>query len=61
MQMVFFYKGPAQPTRQVCQYGIRVSFWGSGTLRIVIYVENYPPRNDVFVWMIITPLCGGVC
>ena len=24
------------------QYGIKVSFWGSGTLKIVIYVENYP-------------------
>ena len=22
------------------QYGIKVSFWGSGTLKIVIYVEN---------------------
>ena len=38
-------KGPAQPTRQVCQYGIRVSFWGSGTLRIVIYVEIYPQKR----------------
>jgi hypothetical protein len=38
-------KGPAQPTRQVCQYGIRVSFWGSGTLKIVIYVENYPQKR----------------
>ena len=24
------------------QYGIKVSFWASGTLKIVIYVENYP-------------------
>ena len=24
------------------EYGIKVSFWGSGTLKIVIYVENYP-------------------
>ena len=42
------------------QYGIKVSFWGSGTLKIVIYVENYP-RNDVFGWLIIThPLGWGV-
>ena len=45
-QRVKLYKGPAQPTRQVCQYGIRVSFiWGSGTLKIVIYVENYPQKR----------------
>ena len=37
------------------QYGIRMSFWGSGTLKIVIYLENYL-RNDVFGWLIITPL-----
>ena len=42
------------------QYGIKVSFWGSGTLKIVIYVENYTPRNDVFGWLIITPSGGGV-
>ena len=43
------------------QYGIKVSFWGSGTLKIVIYVENYPHRNDVFGWLIITPSgVGGV-
>ena len=44
-QRVKLYKGPAQPTRQVCQYGIRVSFWGSRTLKIVIYVENYPQKR----------------
>jgi hypothetical protein len=27
------------------QYGIRMSFWGSGTLKIVIYVENYPQKR----------------
>ena len=27
------------------QYGIKVSFWGSGTLKIVIYVENYPQKR----------------
>ena len=27
-------------------YGIKVSFWGSGTLKIVIYVENYPQKRS---------------
>ena len=27
------------------QYGIKVSFWGSGTLKIVIYIENYPSET----------------
>ena len=27
------------------QYGIKVSFWASGTLKIVIYVENYPEKR----------------
>ena len=27
------------------QYGMKVSFWGSGTLKIVIYVENYPKKR----------------
>ena len=41
-------------------YVIKVSFWGSGTLRIVILVGNHP-RNVVFGWLIITlPLGGGV-
>jgi hypothetical protein len=40
-----FYNGPAQVVRQVGQYGIKVSFWGSGTLKIVILVENHPPQN----------------
>jgi hypothetical protein len=46
------------------QYGIKVSFWASGTLKIVIYVEltsKTTPRNDVFVWLIITPSGGGGC
>ena len=44
------------------QYGIKVSFWASGTLKIVIYVENYPQRNDdVFGWLIITPSGGWGC
>ena len=43
------------------KYGAKVSFWGSGTLKIVIYVENSTPRNDVFGWLIITPSGGGGC
>ena len=27
------------------QYGIKVSFWASGTLKIVIYVKNYPQKR----------------
>ena len=27
------------------QYGIKVSFWASETLKIVIYVENYPQKR----------------
>ena len=31
------------------QYGIKVSFWGSGTLKIVIYVEKLPPETKFSV------------
>ena len=42
--------GRAQVTRQVSQYGIKVSSWagwGSENFKIVIPVENYPkkPKN----------------
>ena len=50
------YAGGAQVTRQVSQYGIKVSFWGSGTLKIVI-PKKITPRNEVLGWLIITPLC----
>ena len=43
------YAGGAQVTRQVSQYGIKVSFWGSGTLKIVIYVENHPRKPKKMV------------
>ena len=40
------------------QYGIKVSFWGSGTLKIVIYVENYPQKRCF--WLAdYHPLRGG--
>ena len=36
------------PIRTWCdrfgQYGIKVSLWGSGTLKTMIYVENHPHR-----------------
>jgi hypothetical protein len=40
------------------QYGIKVSFWGSGTLKTVIFVT---PRNGVFGLLIITPSKGRGC
>ena len=58
--MCIYRKGPAQPTRQVCQYGIRVSFWGSGTLKIVIYVENYPQKRCFRLADYHPPLWWGV-
>ena len=42
------------------QYGIKVSFWGSGTLKIVIYVENYPQKR-CFRLAEYHPLWGGGC
>ena len=36
--------GGCQVIKYVCIYGIKVSFWGSGTLKIAIYVENYPQK-----------------
>ena len=36
--------GGARVTRQL--YGIMVSFWGSGTLKIVIYVKNNPQKRS---------------
>ena len=53
-------KGPAQVIQQVSQYGIKVSFWGSETLKIVIPVENHPQKPKI-CWMIITPSVGGGC
>ena len=32
------------------QYGIKVSFWGSGTLKIVILVENNHPQKRIFIY-----------
>ena len=40
------------------QYGIKVSFWASETLKIVIYVENYPQKR-CFRLAYYNPLWGG--
>ena len=32
--------GPGDQVGLYLKYGAKVSFWGSGTLKIVIYVEN---------------------
>ena len=43
-----------------CQYGIKVCFWGSGTLTIVIYVETYPQKRSFRLDDYHAPL-GGRC
>ena len=43
---------------QVSIYGVKVSFWGSGTLKIVIYVENHPQKRSF--WLALSPLWVGV-
>ena len=54
-------KGLLRWCDSVGQYGIKVSFWGSGTLKIVTLVENHPQKRVrvCFGWMIITPLEGS--
>ena len=41
-------------------YGIKVSFWGSGTLKIVIPVENYPQKRSFRLADHHPPVGGGV-
>ena len=50
--------GPAQLMRQVCSIRYQGVLWGSGTLKIVIYVENYPQKR-FSGWLIITPYGVG--
>ena len=40
-----WYRGVARWDGRFGQYGITVSFWGSGTLKIVILVENHPQKR----------------
>ena len=62
------HTGVAQVTRQVSQYGIKVSSWGSETFKIVIPVENHPqkPKNrladyhPLWGWGVIYTLIGAV-
>ena len=42
------------------QYGIKVCCWGSDTLKIVIYVENYPQKRS-FLLVDYHPLWVGGC
>ena len=51
-----FVKGVPRWRDRFPQYGIKVSYWGSGTLKIVIPVENHRQKPQI-VWVIITP--GG--
>ena len=37
---------PRWRDRFILFYGVKVSFWGYGTLKIVIYVENYPRHRS---------------
>ena len=53
-------KGPAQVTRQVYTLRIKVSFWGSGTLKIVNYVENHPQKRNLWLAVYHPPLGWGV-
>ena len=52
--------GVAQVTRQVSQYGIKVSSWGSETFKIVS-PSKITPRNRKIGWLIITPSGVGGC
>ena len=38
-------KGVPRWRDRFVQYGIKMSFGGSGTLKIMIYVENYPQKR----------------
>ena len=52
--------GGAQVARQVWSVcGIKVNFWGSGTLKIVIYVKNYPQKRSFRLAVYHPPLGGG--
>ena len=42
---VYRVKGVPRWCDRFGQYGIKVSFWASGTLKIVIYVKNYPQKR----------------
>ena len=58
-----YYGGGAQVVRQFCEYGIRVSFGRSGTLKLIC--QNRDPRRKssskprhCLGWLIITPHIG---
>jgi hypothetical protein len=43
-----------QNVGHIGQYGVKMSFYGAETLKIVILVENHPQKR-IFGWLIITP------
>ena len=53
-------EGGARVAQWVSQYGIKVSYWGSGTFKIVILVENHPQKPKICS-LIITPRWVGGC
>ena len=42
----YYVKGLRRWRDRFVHYGTKVSFWGSETLKIVIPVENYPPKRS---------------
>ena len=63
MDLARYFRYNKEGARRWCdrfgQYGVKVSFWASRTLKIVISPSKTTPRNDVFGWLIITPSGGG--
>ena len=53
-------RGVPRSLDRCSQYGIKVSFWGSGSLKIVVYVENYSQKR-CFRLDDYHPLWGGGC
>ena len=45
----YYVKGLRRWRDRFVHYGTKVSFWGSETLKIVIPVENYPPKRSLRV------------
>ena len=61
MLVHMFIKGLPRWCDRFSQYGIKVSFSGSGTLKIVIYVEKYPHKRFFSVGSLSPPLgVGGI-
>ena len=61
MACVGALQGGARWDDRFGQYGIKVSLWGSGTLKIVILVENHPQKRIFRLWLINSQSQGGGC